>query len=337
MHVNNDRYCRQIILKNINEEGQEKLAKSNIMIIGCGALGTTIANNLVRSGIGQLKIVDRDIVELNNLQRQNLFNEKDIGLPKSLVATKKLEKINSDVTIEAIVDDVNHTNIESIIKNSDIVLDGTDNMHIRFLINDACVKQNIPWIYGGAIETYGMTMNIIPKKTPCFRCIIPELPNAGSLPTCDTVGVINSIPTIIASIQSTEAIKILLKKDVNKDFLMYDIWNHNFQKIKIKKKNDCKCCGKHNFEFLKAKKKETMISLCGRGAIQITPASQMKISLNELAEKLEKLGNVEMHNVVLRFKLPNYELNIFRNGRVIIIGTNDMNTAKSLYAKYIGF
>ncbi len=333
----NNRYNRQILLKHIQEEGQETLAKSKITIIGCGALGTTIANNLVRSGIGYIKIVDRDIVELNNLQRQNLFNEGDIGFPKASVAAKKLEKINSNITIDYVVDDVNHGNIEKIIRKTDIVLDGTDNMLVRFLLNDACIKHRIPWIYGGAIETYGMTMNIVPGKTPCFRCIIQNLPETGSLATCDTVGVLNSIPSIIASIESTEAIKILLKKNVNKDLIVYDVWNHNFQKILVKKKKNCKCCGNHNFEFLNAEKKETMISLCGRGATQITPANQMNISLEELAKKLEKLGNVERRDIILRFTIPDYELNIFRNGRAIIIGTNDMNIAKSLYAKYVGF
>jgi len=335
MPVSN-RYSRQTLLKSIQKEGQKKLANSHVVVIGCGALGTTIANNLARSGIGHIKLIDRDIIELNNLQRQNLFNEHDVGLPKASIAAEKLKDVNSEIKIDSVIDDVTHKNIENLIKDVDVVLDGTDNMLVRFLINDACVKHNIPWVYGGAIETYGMTMNIIPNKTPCFRCIIPDLPDAGLLPTCDTVGVLNSIPTIISSIQSTEAIKILLKKDVNKDLLIYDVWSHDFQKIRIKKKKHCECCGKHNYEFLNAKKKETMISLCGRGAIQIIPAKSMKISFEALAKKLQKLGEVENREIILRFRIPKYELNVFRNGRTIIIGTNDKKIAKSLYAKYIG-
>ena len=334
--LSNDRYSRQILLEKIEKSGQERLLKSHVVIIGCGALGTTIANNLARSGIGHIKIVDRDLVELNNLQRQNLFDESDVGLPKASTAAKKLKKINSEIKIDYIADDVNHENIEDIIKNTDLVLDGTDNMLTRFLINDACVKNTIPWVYGGAIETHGMTMNIIPKKTPCFRCIIQNLPDVASLPTCDTVGVLNTIPGIIGCIQSTEALKILLGRDVNKDLLIYDVWNHDFHAMKIKRKNDCECCGKHNFEFLNAKKKETMISLCGSGAIQITPAKTTKISFDELGKKLQKLGDVYIHDVVLRFRIPDYEFNIFKNGRAIIIGTNDKKIAKSLYAKYIG-
>jgi adenylyltransferase/sulfurtransferase len=332
----NDRYSRQTVLKNIREDGQKKLAKSHVVVIGCGALGTTIANNLTRSGIGHIKIVDRDIVELNNLQRQNLFDEEDVGFPKASVAAKKLEKINSDIKIEHVIDDVNHENIEDIIKNMDVVLDGTDNMLIRFLINDACVKHNIPWIYGGAIETYGITMNIIPYKTPCFRCLIQELPEAGSLPTCDTVGVLNTIPGIIGSIQSTEALKILLGKEINKNILTYDVWRHSFNSVKIKKKIDCECCGKHNFEFLNKKTKDRVIMLCGSGVFQITPAKRMNASFEKFSENLKKLGDVSIQENFLRFGIPNYHFYIFKDGRALIYGTTDEKVAKSLYAKYIG-
>ncbi|MHA1463250.1 MAG: ThiF family adenylyltransferase, partial [Candidatus Heimdallarchaeota archaeon] len=289
MHIN-DRYSRQIVLKNIQEQGQKKLAKSHVVVIGCGALGTTIANNLVRSGVGSIKIVDRDIVELNNLQRQNLFNENDVGLPKASVAAKKLEEINSEIDIEHLVDDVTYENVESIIQNMDLVLDGTDNMLIRFLINDACVKHDIPWIYGGTIETYGITMNIFPNKTPCFRCLIQDIPAAGSLPTCDTVGVLNSIPSIIGSIQSTEALKILLGKEINTNILAYDVWVHSFNNIKIKKNEDCECCGKHNFEFLNKKIADRIVMLCGSGVFQITPAKKTNMPFKEMDEKLKKLG-----------------------------------------------
>jgi adenylyltransferase/sulfurtransferase len=332
----NDRYSRQILLKNISKNGQEKLAKSRATIIGCGALGTTIANNLVRSGIGKITVVDRDIIELNNLQRQVLFDEKDIGLPKASTLADKLKEINSEIKIDAVVDDVNHENIEEIINRTNVVLDGTDNMLIRFLINDACVKHNIPWIYGGAIKTNGMTMNIIPKKTPCLRCLINDLPKTGSLPTCDTVGVLNTIPNVIADIQSTEAIKILLKKDISKELITYDIWNNEFNKYKINRRKNCECCSKHNFDFLNSSEKEEIISLCESG-FQITPVKDMSISFEELAEKLRNIGTIDVHPIVLRLKISNYEINVFKNGRAIIMGTNDKKIAKSLYAKYIGF
>ena len=334
----NDRYSRHILLKTIRKQGQQRLTKSRVVIIGCGALGTTIANNLVRSGVGFVRIVDRDIVELSNLQRQMLFDEDDIGSPKAIAATQKLEKINSDVIIEPVVEDVNYKNIEDIIKTVDVVIDGTDNMLIRFLINDACVKLTIPWVYGGAIETYGMTMNIFPPKTPCFRCLIPDIPEVGAFPTCDTVGVLNTIPNIIGSLESTEVLKILLrKKNINTNLITYDVWNHIFENIIIRKNPHCECCGKHHFEFLKGKLKEDVISLCERGAIQISPVKKIAISFDELEKKLRNVGEVENRKNILRCKIKNSELNIFQNGRAIIMGTTDKKIAKSLYAKYIGF
>jgi len=334
----NERYTRHELLSVIGKKGQEQLAENRVLIVGCGALGTTIANNLVRSGVGLVRIADRDIVELSNLQRQMLFDENDIGSPKAIAAACKLEKINSSVIIEPVVDDINYRNIEDLIKTMDVVADGTDNMLIRFLINDACVKHAIPWVYGGAIETYGMTFNIIPSRTPCFKCFIPDVPEPGALPTCDTVGVLTTIPAIIGSLQSTEVLKILLrKKDVNKNLITYDVWNHSFESIQIKKNPNCECCGKHYFEFLNGKLKEDIISLCEKGAIQISPVKKTVVSFDELEKKLRHVGEVENRKVILRCKIQNYELNIFQNGRAIIMGTNDKNLAKSLYAKYIGF
>lgn len=333
----NDRYSRHILLRSIGEQGQERLTKSRVVIIGCGALGTTIANSLVRSGIGFVRIADRDVVELSNLQRQMLFDEHDVGSPKAIVAAHKLEKINSDIKIEPVADDVTYKNIQNIIKTMDVVVDGTDNMLTRFLINDTCVKHTVPWVYGGAIETYGMTMNIIPPKSPCFRCLIPYIPEASTLPTCDTVGVLTTIPTIIGSLQSTEVIKILLqKKDVNKNLITYDVWNHSFECTEIKKNPDCKCCGKHHYEFLQGKLKEDVVSLCEKGAVQISPVKKTVVSFDDLEKKLRNVGEVENRKVILRCKIQNYELNIFQNGRAIITGTNDKKIAKSLYAKYIG-
>jgi adenylyltransferase/sulfurtransferase len=295
-----------------------------------------MANSLVRAGIGQIKIIDRDIVEMNNLQRQTLFDEDDIGLPKAWAAVKKLQKVNSKIKLEAVVEDLNNTNIEEIIEGADLLIDGTDNMETRFLINDACTKHKIPWIYGGAIGTHGMSMNIIPDETPCFRCVIQVLPKAGMLPTCDTAGVLNTIPSIIASIESTEALKILLGKTINNKLLTYDVWTHDFQSIKIKKNSECECCVKHNFEFLNAKKKTRITMLCGENAIQITPAKSMILSFEALAQKLQKAGKLEATEIILKFSVDSYQINIFKSGRAIIYGTNNEKTAKSLYAKYVG-
>lgn len=335
-----DRYSRQVILPNIGEKGQKTLLKSKIIIIGCGALGTVVANNLVRAGVGKISIIDRDFVELNNLQRQILFDEDDIGIPKAVAAAEKLKRVNSDVEIEAMVKDLNHMNAEKIIRGADLVLDGTDNMQTRFLINDVCVKRKIPWIYTAAVGTYGMTMTIIPGRTPCFRCFLPDVPEPGSLPTCDTAGILNTIPAIIASIESTEAIKMLLKEkttaNAESDLIFYDVWSNDFEKRTIIQDKRCRCCVEHKFDFLNAAKKEIITSLCGRNAIQITPAKPADIFFKLLAERLKRLGEVRFNNFILVFKERDKEISLFKDGRAIIKGTDDEKMARSLYARYVG-
>jgi len=335
-----DRYSRQVILPNIGEKGQKILLKSKIAIIGCGALGTVVANNLVRAGVGKISIIDRDFVELNNLQRQILFDEDDIGIPKAVAAAKKLKRVNSDVEIEAMIKDLNHTNDEKIMSGVDLVLDGTDNMQTRFLINDVCVKSKIPWIYTAAVGTYGMMMTIVPGRTPCFRCFLPDVPEPGSLPTCDTAGVLNTIPVIIASIESTEAIKILLKENMTtnaeSDLIFYDVWSNTFEKIAVIRDKRCRCCVEHKFDFLNAAKKEIITSLCGRNAIQITPAKSADISFKSLAERLKRSGEVRFNNFILVFKERDKEISLFKDGRAIIKGTDDEKVARSLYARFVG-
>jgi len=334
-----DRYSRQILVAKIGESGQEKLLRSRVLVVGCGALGTVIANNLARAGIGYIKIVDRDYVELDNLQRQMLFDEEDVEkeMPKALAAADKLRKINSSIEIEAEVKDVNRKNIEGLLKDIDIVLDGTDNFETRFLINDACFKHNIPWIYGAAISSYGMTMTIVPGATPCFRCIVSSLPAPGSIDTCDTVGVLNAITSCIASIQSNEAIKILLgDEDLNHKLLAIDLMNNSFQKIAVKKRDDCPLCRDGVFEYLDKKGPSEPIKLCGREMVQITPQREMEISLEDLKGKLDRIGDASYMGFLLKFRVDKYELIIFPDGRAFVKGVSDKEKARSLYAKYIG-
>ncbi len=330
-----DRYSRQVILQNIGEEGQEILLESRVVVVGCGALGTVAANNLVRAGIGRISIIDRDLVELDNLQRQMLFEEGDVGTPKAIAAVERLRRINSKIEVEPVVADLNHTNVQEMIEDADLVLDGTDNIQTRMVMNDACVKNGIPWIYTAAIGTYGMTMNILPGGA-CLGCLFPDLPGAGSLPTCDTVGVLNTVTTIIASIESTEAMKILLGRDVGRDLIIYDAWNQHFNTIAVKKHEACKCCGERDFKFLNAEKREIITSLCGRNAIQITPAEPAGISLESLAERLKRLGEVKHNDFMLIFNAGGKEISLFKDGRAIVKGTSDEKVARSLYAKYVG-
>ena len=335
-----NRYSRQAILHNIGERGSGKLGKSHVIIIGCGALGTVAANNLARAGVGKISILDRDFVELNNLQRQMLFDQNDVGEPKAMAATRKLQLINSDIEIVPLVKDLNHTNIDEIIKDVDLVFDGTDNIQTRMLINDVCVMKKIPWIYTGAIGTSGMTMNILPDAA-CIRCLYPSIPKPGSLPTCDTMGVLNTVTVIMGSMASTEAIKILLgeAKPRNKQdssLIVYDAWNNSFDEILVRKNEECTCCVDGSFDYLNAENREVISSLCGRNAIQITPADAKELDLHELASKLEHLGNIKCADFILLFKTQNYEISVFRDGRAIIKGTDSEKVARSIYARYIG-
>lgn len=313
------------------------------MLVGCGALGCTSANLLVRSGIKCLKIVDRDYIEESNLQRQSLFDEEDINknLPKAIAAQNKLQKINSQVEVDAMVIDLNPSNIETVLENANVVIDGTDNFETRFLINDYCVKQEIPWIYGACIGSVGLTMNIIPSKTPCLRCVLDTVPPLGTTETCDTAGIIAPIASMVASIQATEALKILTENydAMSKGLLKLDLWHNEIKRLHVEgvlEKSDCITCKQHNYEFLSRGKCSMATSLCGRNAIQILHPNGSKLNLMKLASRLEKVGEVSVNNFLLRLKIDKYELTVFSDGRSIITGTNDAALAKGLYAKYIG-
>jgi adenylyltransferase/sulfurtransferase len=331
-----DRYNRQYILSIMGREGQEELLNSRIAIIGCGALGCQSSTLLARAGIGYLRVIDRDVVELDNLQRQTLYDEGDVGEPKALAAQRKLKAINSEVKVEGVVDDANFTNILDLISDVDLVVDGTDNMETRYLINDACVKEGIPFVYGGAISTYGMTMTIIPGQTACFRCVFPRPPRPGSLPTCDTIGVLNTIPAIIASIQVTNAIKIILGAEPQSRLVIFDVWTSEFTEVNVGRREQCSCCSSKQFEFLDAERKNIITSLCGRNAISINPLKKGRMNLGELGTNLKKLGDVKEGSSILIFRTGDFELMIFQDGRAIIKGTDDEKLARSLYSKYVG-
>lgn len=335
----NNRYSRQILVTSIGEAGQAKLLQSRALVIGCGALGTVSANNLVRAGVGYTRIVDRDYVELDNLQRQILFDEEDVRqvVPKAVAAASKLSKINSSVKIEAEVKDVNRRNIEELVKDVDIVLDATDNFETRFLINDVCFKHKIPWVYGAALASYGMTMNIIPGVTACFRSLVFSPLSPGSVDTCDTMGVLNAVTGVIASIQSNEAIKILLgDKNISRELLVIDLKNNSFEKITVKEREDCPLCTRGELEFLEKEGLPEPIKLCGRDMVQITPRKEMKVSLESLQKKLQRLGDTSFMGSLLKFTVGGYELIIFPDGRAFVRGCSDEKVAESLYAKYIG-
>ncbi len=339
----NDRYSRQTLFKHIGEERQKILMNSSAVVIGCGALGTVSSNYLTRAGIGQIRIIDRDFIEENNLQRQILFDENDISdnLPKAIAAQRKLKEVNSRVKVEGIVTDANYSNIDELTKDVDIIIDGTDNFETRFLINDFCVKNSVPWVYGACIGSRGVVMDIIPSRTPCLRCVFETMPQIGSFPTCDTAGVIGPIAGIIASFQVTEAIKILTSDyaSVNKALLEIDVWNANFRQIDIsglKDINNCQTCKLHNYEFLDAEAGTMTTFLCGKNAVQVMSRNIGNIDLRQLEQRLGSIADISCSAFMLKFKVKDHSFTVFADGRAIITGTADSSTAKSLYSKYLG-
>ncbi len=333
-----DRYSRQILFRGIGEEGQKRLGNSCVVVIGCGALGTIISTSLVRAGVGKVRIIDRDFIEYHNLQRQVLFDEDDIqkGLPKAIAAEQHLKKVNSSVEVEGIVADVNYTNIERLISGADLILDGLDNFEARFLINDASLKHKIPWVYGGAISSLGMTMTVIPDETPCFRCFCSAVPHPQVIPTCDTAGVISPAPFIIGSLESAEAMKILVgANNINRGLMIIDVWKGTFQHFKINRNENCPAC-QGRYEFLKGESGLKTTSLCGQNAVQVFYPEAGDLSLKELAERLKPVAEVSYNEFMLRFTVDDHEMVVFPDGRAILRNTTDESLARGLYAKYIG-
>ncbi|MFQ6060234.1 MAG: ThiF family adenylyltransferase, partial [Thermoplasmata archaeon] len=288
--MKSNRYSRQTILSEIGDKGQEMLLQGGVSVIGLGALGSVSSSLLACAGVGNLLLVDRDVVELNNLQRQILYTEKDIGEAKAAIAERRLKELNSEITVKGLAVHLSQQNIERFLRGVDVVVDGTDNMETRFLLNDFCVKNDIPFIYGGAIATYGMTLTVLPKRGPCLRCLFQQTPVPGTLPTCDTFGILNSTPAIIASIQATETMKILMNVGPRRTVLIYDPWHNEQQEIRLDRRRDCICCVKEEYDFLEAKRRDIFIALCGRNVCSLTPPKGVEISFEELEKRLAKIG-----------------------------------------------
>jgi len=336
-----DRYSRQVLFAGIGEAGQERLRQSRALIIGCGALGSAQAESLARAGVGNLRIVDRDFVEFSNLQRQTMFTESDATnrLPKAIAAANHIRKVNSDISVEPEIADVNHSNVERLIQDCDVVIDGTDNFATRYLINDACVKHSVNWIYGAAVGSYGATMTIRPRVTPCLCCVFPETPAAATAPTCDTAGVIMPIINIVAAVQVSEALKLLTgnENDLHGSLMQFDVWRNQWRSISVgARAEDCAACSLGKFESLQPESAEFAAVLCGRHAVQVSPARPIRVDLNQLSERLARAGEVKGNDYLLRFRTGEFEMTIFQDARSIIRGTDDISTARSLYAKFVG-
>ena len=335
-----NRYSRQILFAGIGEDGQRRLQAARVLVVGCGALGSAHAESLARAGVGHLRIVDRDFVEPSNLQRQTMFTESDAEkrLPKAVAAANHLREINSEVDVEPHIVDVNHSNIEQLLHDCDVVIDGTDNFAIRYLINDACVRHETNWIYGAAVGSYGVTMTIRPHTSACLRCVFEEAPPAASAPTCDTAGVIMPIINIVSAVQVSEAFKLIAGRlgDLHGSLMQFDVWRNEWRKIGTgKQRADCPTCVLGVYETLTSASDAAAV-LCGRDAIQISPSQPTRINFASLAERLRRAGEVKFNEYLLRFKTGGFELTVFQDARSIIRGTNEIAVARSLYAKYIG-
>ncbi|MCL4148482.1 UNVERIFIED_CONTAM: hypothetical protein GTU68_037376 [Idotea baltica] len=338
------RYSRQIRFPHIGEAGQAKLRESRVLLVGCGALGSVLANTLVRSGVGFIRIVDRDFLEISNLQRQVLFDENDVrdSLPKSVAAANRLKQINSTVTIEPIVADVDASNIESLAADVELILDGSDNFEIRFLINDVAIKHSKPWVYGGCLGADGQTMSILPGETGCLNCLMLDgPPPPGTTPTCDSFGVLSPIINVIASIQAMEAIKILTGQldAVSRKLQVFSMWDNQSRSIDLSNLRDsvqCPTCKQKKFDWLAGNRGSQTAILCGRNAVQLNFADREKLDLDAVALRLQELGTVKQNAFMLRFFKDDIAITVFPDARAIISGTDDPAVARKIYTQFLG-
>jgi len=336
-----ERYSRQMILPGWGREGQARLAEKRAVVVGCGALGSHIAAHLVRAGVGSMVLVDRDFVEYHNLPRQALYTEADAdaGVPKAIAAGRRLRQVNSLVEIEEHVMDVNADTIEALIAGTDVVMDGADNFEVRYLLNEACVKHGIPWVYGGVLGTYGLSVAILPGETPCLRCLLGPLPPPGSVPTCETAGVLGPVVAVIAALEATEGLKILLgqQEALLRSLVMVDVWSGDFERARVQKgQASCPVCDDGQYELLDAERGSMAAVLCGRNAVQISPRPAQALDLDALAKRLADTTSVSINQYLVRLDVEGCQLTVFPDGRAIVKGTDDPVQARALYARYVG-
>jgi molybdopterin/thiamine biosynthesis adenylyltransferase len=333
------RYSRQELFAGIGPEGQERLRSSRVLVVGAGALGSSLAETLTRAGVGALTVVDRDYVEESNLQRQSLFDEEDAraGLPKAAAAEERLRTLNSDVEVRGIVADVGPDNADALVRGQSLVLDGTDNFETRFLLNDVCVRARVPWVYGACVGSYGLALLVRPGVSPCLRCVLQSMPAPGSGATCDTAGVIAPIVQVVAGIQAAEALKLLAGRTeaLLPGLVSVDLWTGTFDMLDLSGQAPwCPACTEGRFEYLE--RGRTADVLCGRDAVQIRPTATVRIDLGELATRLRAVGEVVANQYLVRFRALGRELVVFGDGRAIVKGVKDAAEARSVFSRYVG-
>lgn len=331
-----ERYARQRILPQIGDAGQELLVRSSVAVVGAGALGCVSSMLMCRAGLGKLRIIDRDVVEVSNLQRQLLFDDKDVDRPKAEAAAEKLSAANPKARVQPLSKDLNSSNIRTLLKDCDLILDGTDNMETRFLVNDFSISSSIPWVYAGAIATYGNVLPILPRRTACFRCVHRFPPPPGSLPTCETAGILPSLPSVVAGLQATEAIRILLGQEPSREMIVVDIWSGDITRMGVLRSPDCPACVNERFEFLSRERKEEIAVLCGRDTVSVDPLLKQEMDLEVVSERLKSVGEVRGSGSWLAFRVGEVRITLFKDGRALIRGVKDVERAKSIYDRYVG-
>ncbi len=340
-----ERYSRQVLFRELGEEGQRRLMSGRVLVCGCGALGSVIAETLVRAGVGFVRLVDRDFVEWTNLQRQVLFDEQDVEqrLPKAVAAAEKLRRINSRVVVEPHVVDVDYSNVLDLCRDVDLILDGTDNFEVRFLINDASLELGVPWVYGGCVGSHGQQMTIFPGQTACLRCLIESPPAPGTTDTCDTAGVLAPAVNVIASLQSLDALKILAGRAdaVAPQLTVVDLWDRTFRTVDLQglpERTQCPACQRGERAWLSGQHGARSTVLCGRNAVQVSPKEKVSLDLQTLADKLRSAGTVQSNPYLVRVELtePRLEMTVFRDGRAIVKGTQDESVARTVYSRFVG-
>ncbi|MEE8349069.1 MAG: ThiF family adenylyltransferase [Acidobacteriota bacterium] len=335
-----DRYSRQVLFSEIGEEGQERIRASRVALVGCGALGSVSAEMLTRAGVGKLRLMDRDFVEESNLQRQSLFTEDHVsaGVPKAAAAEKALHEINSEVEVEGVITDVTWENIEGLCRNHDIVVDGTDNFETRFLINDVAVKHHLPWVYGACVGSYGVAFAFQPGASACLQCLFERPPELGTSETCDTVGILGPVVHVIAAYQVAQVLRILTGKTPSRRILQVDVWHGNWQTLGAEQAHSpqCPCCQQRLFRFLEGEENTQMTRLCGRDAVQVSPQQKTHPDFQALSRRLDRSGQVDFNQHMMRIRIEGYEIALFADGRSIIRGTEDITEARAVYARYIG-
>lgn len=306
------------------------------MVVGLGALGSVASDLLARAGIGHLRLVDRDVVELVNLQRQTLYSEADVDRPKAEAAADRLRAVNASIDIESVAKDLHAATVGEVLRGAHLVIDGTDNLETRYLLNEAALDARIPFVYGGAIGTYGMIFAMRSPETACFRCLNPKIPPPGTLPTCETAGVLNALSAQVGAIQAGEALRLLVGEAPSGDLLVIDAWRPEIQRVRVARKDDCPTCGSGEREFLGAKRAQILASLCGSDTISLDPLRRGNVDLDVISRRLSRLGTVRRAGSVLVADVEGHHVTLFPDGRALIRGVKDETAARAVYAKYVG-